>query len=144
VRRSRAPSVAVVAACAAAAPVLALADGLWGSESLFSGPPLRANDVVTLVVERPNGRTLELASRVVKVLPNGNAVVEAKVRCGDRSLLVSGEAARSSVTPDRRLPAGRVASLAVVARGVSQEALAGLVEWVERTEGAEGAKGRSR
>lgn len=118
------------------------AGGLWGDENIISGPALRENDIVTIVLGHP-GVTAELAARVVKLLPNGNVVVEASVRCGERSFLLSGEVSPSSVGPDRRLKLGAIASVAIILRGQPPEFLARLIKPLADTE-AEGAKSRCR
>jgi flagellar basal body L-ring protein FlgH len=142
-------------ALGAAAPALAAvvlfgirasAEGLWGSENLIGERRIEVGDVVTIVVaearpegdarttgESPGGQAVEVAARVVKVLPNGNLVLEARMRLGEGSLLLSGEVARADVSSEGTVRLSRAANLAVVARGLEPGALARIIAAAART-----------
>jgi len=140
-----------------AAPGADAASGLWGAENLITGPCIKRGDTVTIVCgrrerARPGGDLAadadatrpaggkaakarpaktgvhELAARVVKVLPNGNIVLEVRLRIGSGSILLGGEAARIDIcSAERTVPLSRLSNLAVVTRGIDDGILGGIL-----------------
>ena len=111
--------------------------GLWTGPDLLAPPAIGAGDTVTVVLRastkdapaatakgpsRPEFPR-ELAARVVKVLPNGNLVVEARASVGEGYVLLGGEVARVHVDARRRTTIAGLARLAVVTRGIDGGAL---------------------
>ncbi|MHC5057480.1 MAG: hypothetical protein ACYTKD_22630 [Planctomycetota bacterium] len=116
--------------------------GLWTDGDLLAWPALEAGDTVTVVLEEapPSAAAAtraavavapsiprELAARVVKALPNGNLVLEARVSVGEGYVLLGGEVARADVDARRRTDVSRLARLAVVARGLDPRALGAVI-----------------
>lgn len=108
--------------------------GLWKGPDLLAPPVIEAGDTVTVVLSAPAaaakakarpapGLPRELAARVVKVLPNGNLVLEARASVGEGYVLLGGEVARVHIDAGRRTPVARLARLAVVTRGIDTNAL---------------------
>jgi flagellar basal body L-ring protein FlgH len=137
-------------ACALLSMPARAAGKLWGDENLLAGAPLRVNDIVTIIVaktrpdaqadgkaakEWTSGKTpgavvetlTQIAARVVKVLPNGAISLEARARVGGGTILLGGETSRQDVSVDRTVPLSRLADLAIVARGLDERSLAGLL-----------------
>ena len=131
--------------------------GLWGSKTLIADPKVEAGDIVTIVIS-PARETPEagegdpqppapakeagrhpaqtMAARVVKRLPNGNLVLEAKVRVGRGYILIGGETARRYLRrgggTGRTVNISRVAKLAVVARGLDADTLSAFMRSLTR------------
>ena len=63
----------------------------------------------------------------MKVLPNGNLVLEASIRLGKGAILLGGEAARLDVSVERTVKLSRLSGLMVVARDVAPDLLAGML-----------------
>jgi hypothetical protein len=162
------PVFAVACALAAFACARADAAGLWGAENLLSPPRLGAGDTVTVVLRRRTpaadaaslaeaagaseglacarcpaaGSCVDsLAGRVVKVLPNGDAVVEVRARFGDGYVLVSGQAARGDVSVDREVDVARLSNLAIVARRIDPALLGEILRLVPAARVAAGPRG---
>ena len=137
--------------------------GLWRGENLIGDPQIEAGDIVTIVIApagepcpsstagsagaspsqagaSPSHSTLT-AARVVKRLPNGNLVLEARVRLGGGYVLIGGEAARKDLRTNRTVDISRLANLAVVARGLDGRALADFMRALVRS-GPAGKKRR--
>ena len=162
-RHSRMLAIEILILSSVMCSTAGAAEKLWGSENLLSGPKLTAGDTVTVSLTRraqtepkstaatkPGSQTApackscmlpELSARVVKVLPNGNLVLEARARLGEGSILIGGEAARIDVSVERKVHVGRLSNLAVVARRVDTEKLSGILRCMN---GARVAAGRSR
>jgi hypothetical protein len=81
--------------------------------------------------QAPGPRTLSvlsgLGTRVVKVLPNGNLALEARVTIGSGYVLLAGEVARADVDARRTTHVSRVTKLVVIARGLDAEMLGPLL-----------------
>lgn len=114
---------------------------------------LKVNDTVTVIIESmpkvedapadedappvaaaaqaPSTRTLLILSgvgaRVVKVMPNGNLALEARVSIGSGYVLLAGEVARADVDIRRTTHVSRLAKLVVIARGLDAEMLGPLL-----------------
>ncbi len=136
------------------------AGGLWHGENLIGDPQIEAGDIVTIVIA-PAGkpfpsitagspgaspsRSTQTAARVVKRLPNGNLVLEAKVSLGSGYMLIGGEAARMDVGPNgdaqRTVDISRLANLAVVARGLDERLVVDFMTALARR-GPEGKRRR--
>ena len=130
--------------------------GLWRGENLIGDPQIEAGDVVTIVIA-PAGEpcpsstagsagaapshSTQTAARVVKRLPNGNLVLEARVRLGGGYVLIGGEAARKDLRTNRTVDISRLANLAVVARGLDGRVLADFMRALARC-GPDGTRRR--
>ena len=75
----------------------------------------------------PHSALRALSARIVKVLPNGNLVLEASIRLGKGAILLGGEAARLDVSVERTVKLSRLSGLMVVARDVAPDLLAGML-----------------
>lgn len=139
------------------------AGGLWGGENLIGDPQIEAGDIVTIVIAparepRPSGmadsagaspsrataslsHSTQTAARVVKRLPNGNLVLEARVRLGSGYVLIGGETARKDLRANRTVDISRLANLAVVARGLDGRVLADFMKALARS-GPDGTRRR--
>ena len=136
---SRAAAVAVLLCVSAVARA---GGGLWGDENLIADPRIEAGDIVTIVIapagnagEKREGAPavpVQTAARVVKRLPNGNLVLEARVRLGRGYVLIGGEAARSDLGTNRTVDVSRLANLAVVARDLEADTLSELTRSLAR------------
>ena len=131
-----AAAFATLLALLSAGPFARAEGGLWGARNLIADPPVGAGDVVTVVLapaseagaaEEAQARPARTAAaRVVKRLPNGNLVLEAKVCAGQGYVLMGGEVARADLGSQRTVDISRLANLAVVARGLEEGALSAL------------------
>jgi hypothetical protein len=106
--------------------------GLWAGENLIGDPQIEAGDIVTIVISPAPGVPARTAARVVKRLPNGNLVLEARVRLGGGYVLIGGEAARKDLRTNRTVDISRLANLAVVARGLDGRVLADFMRALAR------------
>jgi flagellar basal body L-ring protein FlgH len=118
-----------------------------GKSALKEHTTFRANDTVTVILESmprvedasPAAAAarasktetplilLGLGARVVKVLPNGNLALEARVSIGSGYVLLAGEVARADVDVRRTTHISRLAKLVVIARGLDAEVLGPLL-----------------
>jgi hypothetical protein len=137
--------------------------GLWGEKNLIADPRIEVGDTVTIVISpavqaeesredapataRAQRQDIRIASdnvpaqtataRVVKTLPDGSFVLEAKVTLGRGYILIGGRADRAclsagQVGADRAVDITRVANLAIVARGLDADVLARFVRSLAR------------
>lgn len=92
---------------------------LWGDVNLIAAPKPERGDVVHILVpvEHEGGRPLKLAAKVVKVLPNGNVLLEARIEIGRGRLTLSGEVAGGDLAAGARVPLSAMAGLKAVASG---------------------------
>lgn len=92
---------------------------LWGDVNLIAAPKPQRGDVVHILVpaEAEGGRPLKLAARVVKVLPNGNVLLEARIEIGEGRLTLSGEVAGGDIAAGAHVPLSAMAGLKAVVSG---------------------------
>jgi hypothetical protein len=155
-------------------PDVAAEGGLWGEKNLIADPRIEVGDVVTIVISPAAGaeesreaaaaargkrqgirRTVPdgfpaqtAAARVVKTLPDGSFVLEAKVTLGRGYILIGCRAdpacligRQADVGAPRAVDISRVTDLAIVARGLDAEVLARFVRSLARCgPGAEGCR----
>ncbi len=130
-------------------PDIAAEGGLWGEKNLIADPRIEVGDIVTIVIspaaaaeESREGASTTApaqtaAARVVKTLPDGSFVLEAKVTLGRGYILIGGRAERASLCAgqagaDRAVDISRVANLAIVARGLDADVLSRFVRSLAR------------
>ena len=143
-------------------PDITAEGSLWGERNLIADPRIEVGDVVTIVISpavraeepregapvvrarrqaiqmMPDGVAAQTAAaRVVKTLPDGSFVLEAKVTLGRGYILIGGRADRACLTAgqvgaDRAVDISRVADLAIVARGLDADVLSRFVRSLAR------------
>ena len=143
-------------------PDIAAEGGLWGEKNLIADPRIEVGDIVTIVISpavgaeesregaaaaRAQRQDIQVvpdsvaaqtaAARVVKTLPDGSFVLEAKMTLGRGYILIGGRADRAclsagQVGADRAVDISRVANLAIVARGLDADVLSRFVRSLAR------------